>query len=120
MGTVRLHHVNVVVPPGCTDDVVGFYELLGLTRVAKPQEGVAATGAWFDFPGGTQQLHVSERTGQVNADQHFAILVDDLDTLVTRLRDEGHPFDRKPDVLGARRGNTADPCGNTVELMESV
>ena len=120
MGTVRLHHVNVVVPPGCTGAVVEFYELLGLTRVAKPAEGVAATGAWFDFPGGAQQLHVSERDAQVNAEQHFAIVVDDLDRLVTALRDDGHPFERKPDVLGARRGNTADPCGNTVELMEET
>jgi len=117
---IRLHHVNVVVPPGCTDEVVGFYELLGLTRLEKPKEGVAASGAWFAFPGGEQQLHVSEREGTINADQHFAIVVDDLDSLVARLRDEGHPFDRKADVLGARRGNTADPRGNTVELMEQV
>ena len=120
MGRVRLHHVNVVVPPGCTGDVVDFYALLGLTQVPKPTEGVAQTGAWFDFPGGTQQLHVSERDVQTNADQHFAVVVDDLDRLVTALRDDGHPFDRKPDLLGARRGNTADPYGNTVELIEAT
>ena len=115
----RLHHVNVIVPPGCTDEVVGFYELLGLTRLVKPTEGVAQTGAWFSFADG-QQLHVSEREGAVNPDQHFAITVDDLDSLVARLRDDGHPFERKADVLGARRGSTADPRGNTVELMEQV
>ena len=117
---MRLHHVNVVVPPGRTDDVVGFYELLGLTRVPKPTEGVAQTGAWFAFPGGAQQLHVSEREAVVNAEQHFALVVDDLDALVTALRAAGHPFEPKADVLGARRGNTADPCGNTVELMQAV
>ena len=114
----RLHHVNVVVPPGCTEAVVEFYELLGLTRVAKPAEGVSPSGAWFAFPGSTQQLHVSERTGERNRDQHFAVVLDDFDLTVTALRDAGHPFDRKPDVLGARRGDTADAFGNTVELLE--
>jgi hypothetical protein len=32
---MRLHHVNVVVPPGRTDNVVAFYtDVLGLRRVA--------------------------------------------------------------------------------------
>jgi hypothetical protein len=116
----RLHHVNVVVAPGCTETVVEFYELLGLARVDKPLEGVASTGAWFDFPGGSQQLHVSEREGDRHAEQHFALVVDDLDALVAALRDDGHPFDRKPDLLGARRGMTADPAGNGVELIEAT
>ena len=87
---MRLHHVNVVVPPGRTEAVVPFYELLGLVRVPKPAEGVAAEGAWFDLPGGTQ-VHVSERVGDRNADQHFALVVDDLDETVTALLDAGHP-----------------------------
>ena len=117
---MKLHHVNVVVPPGCTGDVLGFYEILGLARIEKPTEGVAQTGAWFGFPDGSQQLHVSERSGAVNPDQHFAVVVADLDALVTRLRDDGHPFERKPDLQGARRGMTADPCGNAVELIEAT
>ena len=99
---------------------MGFYELLGLTRLVKPTEGVAQTGAWFAFPGGEHQLHVSEREGAVHPDQHFAITVDDLDGLIVRLRDEGHPFARTPEVPGARRGDTSDPCGNAVELMEQL
>ena len=116
----RLHHVNVVVPPGCTDDVVEFYELLGLSRITKPAEGVSQTGAWFAFPGSDQQLHVSEREGDRNPDQHFAVVLDDLDAVIRALRDAGHPFDRKPDLLGARRGVTADPAGNAVELLEAT
>jgi hypothetical protein len=54
---MKLHHVNVVVAPGSTDAVVPFYELLGLTRVAKPTAGAAQSGAWFDVPGGSQ-VHV--------------------------------------------------------------
>ena len=117
---MRIHHVNVVVPPGRTPSVVPFYELLGLTKVPKPAEGVAASGAWFDLPGGTTQVHVSEREGVRNADQHFALAVDDLDGLVAALSAAGHPVTPGSVVLGARRFNTADPEGNKVELIEAV
>ena len=116
---MRLHHVNVVVAPGCTERVAPFYELLGLRRVAKPTEGVAQTGAWFDVPGGSQ-VHVSERSGDRHPDQHFALVVDDLDALVERLRSAGHPWSDKPQIGGARRGMTADPEGNAVELAEAA
>ena len=118
--TVRLHHVNVVVAPGRTEAIVPFYELLGLTRVAKPTEGVAREGAWFDFPGGGTQLHVSERVGERHPDQHFAIAVTDLDAVVARLQAAGHPWSGKPEIGGARRGMTADPEGNAVELAEAT
>jgi hypothetical protein len=116
---IRLHHVNVVVGHGRTDEVVPFYELLGLTRVAKPTEGVAQEGAWFDFPGRATQLHVSERQGDRHPDQHFAVVVSDLDVVVRRLLQAGHPWSPKPPITGANRGMTADPAGNAVELVEA-
>lgn len=117
---IRLHHVNVVVPPGRTDDVVGFYEALGMVRVPKPGSGVAAGGAWFDLPDGRTQLHVSERSGRPHPEQHLALAVDDLPALVGRLVAAGHPWTPKADVLGAARGMTSDPCGNVVELVEAL
>lgn len=117
---MRLHHVNVVVPPGRTPDVVPFYERLGMARVAKPTEGVEQSGAWFDLPDGRTQLHVSERAGAHHDEQHFALVVDDLDALVAALLAAGHPWKPKPDLLGARRGMTADPQGNAVELVEAA
>lgn len=110
---LRLHHVNVVVPPGKTDEVAGFYsEQLGLARVEKP-EGTDRTGAWFDIPDGTQ-LHISEREGALNPYQHFALVVDDFDGLVARLPE----WRSKNSVLGAHRGETRDPAGNCIELIE--
>jgi catechol 2,3-dioxygenase-like lactoylglutathione lyase family enzyme len=116
----RLLHVNVIVPVGRTDIVAPFYELLGLTRVEKPTEGVAQVGAWFDFPDGITQVHVSERGGSPNPDQHFAMSVADLDAMVVRLEAAGHPWKPGSVVFGARRGMTRDPEGNAVELIESV
>ncbi|MCA1712433.1 MAG: hypothetical protein LC789_12655 [Actinobacteria bacterium] len=116
----RLHHVNVVVAPGRTDAVVSFYELLGLTRAPKPTAGVAQTGAWFDFPGGGTQVHVSEKPGDRHPEQHFAVVVDDLDEVVGALQSAGHAWSAKPQIGGARRGMTADPEGNAVEVVEAV
>ncbi len=116
---MRLQHVNVVVAPGRTDAVVPFYELLGMVRVPKPAGTSSPDGAWFEVPGGTQ-VHVSERSGQRHPDQHFALVVDDLDDVVARLQAAGHPWSAKPSIGGARRGMTADPEGNAVELVEPV
>jgi hypothetical protein len=117
---VKLHHVNVVVAPGRTDAVVPFYELLGLTRVPKASEGVAKEGAWFDLPDGATQVHVSEREGAPHPQQHFALAVDDLDNLALALQQAGHPWHPGTVVLGARRGMTADPEGNAIELVEAI
>ncbi len=114
----RLHHVNVVVPPGGTDSVVPFYaDVLGLVRVAKPADGVAAEGAWFEIGDGSQ-LHVSERPGERHADSHFGLVVDDFATVLDRVRDTGAPWTEQEDLFGGRRGFTRDPAGNRVELME--
>ena len=120
----RLHHVNVVVPVGATGNVVSFYaETLGLRQVAKPSEGVAQTGAWFDIDDTGSQVHVSERDGERHpqthsASAHWALVVDDYDDLLARLRDRGAPWEDQPPIFGGRRGFTRDPEGNRVEILE--
>ena len=116
----RLHHVNVVVPPGATGRVVGFYvETLGLRQVTKPTEGVAQTGAWFDVDERTQ-VHVSERDGERHPQSHFGLVVDDFDSLLARLHDAGAPWEDQPPIFGGRRGFTRDPEGNRVEILEQA
>ncbi len=117
---VRLHHVNIVVAPGGTAAVAPFYELLGLTPVPKPVTGVSPGGAWFDIAPGSQ-LHISERAGaQAHPDQHFALVLDNFDLVLERLRDAGAPWQEQPDLFGGRRGSTRDPSGNRVELLEAA
>ena len=117
---IRLHHVNVVVEPGRTAAVAPFYALLGLVPVPKPSEGVSPGGAWFDIGPGSQ-LHISERAGvQAHPDQHFALVLDDFDEMLARLREAGAPWQEQPDLFGGRRGSTRDPEGNRVELLEAA
>ena len=116
----RLHHVNVVVPPGRTAAVVPFYaEVLGMTRIRKPEQGVQPEGAWFDISPGVQ-LHVSERAGDRHADPHFGLVVDDFDAVRERLAAAGAPWTDQPEIFGGRRGFTRDPDGNRVELLEQA
>ena len=115
---MRIHHVNVVVPPGGTQAVVPFYAaVLGLRQVDKPKEGVAQSGAWFDVDDASQ-VHVSERDGDVHPQSHFGIVVDDFDAVLGRLRDAGAPWEDQADLFGGRRGFTRDPAGNRVEILE--
>jgi catechol 2,3-dioxygenase-like lactoylglutathione lyase family enzyme len=116
---VRIHHVNVVVAPGQTDSVVPFYvDVLGLRRVAKPAEGVAQSGAWFDI-NDNSQVHVSERPGVVHPQSHFGLVVDDFDATLARLCESGASWEDQPPIFGGRRGFTHDPAGNRIEIIES-
>lgn len=119
MSGMRLHHVNVVVRPGETERLVGFYvDVLGLRRAAKPTEGTTGGGAWFDI-GDVAQLHVSERVdGNGPGAGHFALIVDDYDEVVSRLQADGASWRELPDLFGGRRGSTEDPLGNRVEILE--
>jgi catechol 2,3-dioxygenase-like lactoylglutathione lyase family enzyme len=115
----RLHHVNVVVPPGATDEVLPFYaSVLGLTQVAKPAQAGSSSGAWLDVAPG-MQVHLSEREGQPHPDAHFGLVVDDFDAVRARLADAGAPWTDQAPVFGGRRGFTRDPAGNRIEVIEA-
>ena len=79
-------NVNIVVKPGETERIAGFYsDVLGLRPTSKPAEGTTAGGAWFDIDG-TTQLHISERADAVmHDDMHFGLIVDDFDATLARL-----------------------------------
>jgi catechol 2,3-dioxygenase-like lactoylglutathione lyase family enzyme len=115
----RLHHTNVLVQPGETDQVAGFYaDVLGLTPIDKPAEGTTAGGAWFDIDG-TTQLHISERADAVmHDDMHFALIVDDFDATLAALAAAGAPWRDQAELFGGRRGSTTDPLGNRIEILE--
>jgi catechol 2,3-dioxygenase-like lactoylglutathione lyase family enzyme len=116
---MRLHHTNIVVRPGETAALVGFYtEVLGLVQVDKPVEGTTPGGAWFDISDASQ-LHISERADAVmHDDMHFGLVVDDFDAVLARLAAAGAPWREQADLFGGRRGSTRDPLGNRIELLE--
>ena len=113
-----LQHVNVVVPLGLVDEVADFYvEVFGLRRIDKPAALRANGGSWLDVDG-YAQLHLSEKDGQVHPDSHFALVVDDFETVLGRLTARGAEWTEQVDVFGGQRGFTRDPSGNRVEVLE--
>ena len=113
MTPLGVHHVSINV-----DDVEAarrFYvDVLGLTeRTDRPAFGF--DGAWLNV--GPQQVHLIEAEVPTELGQHFAIEVDDLDAVVSELRDRGIEV-TDPKAVGARRQSFLhDPCGNLVELQ---
>jgi catechol 2,3-dioxygenase-like lactoylglutathione lyase family enzyme len=113
---MRLHHVNLTVPPGRSKPIAAFYiDVLGFSRISRPENERA--GVWLAMQDGTQ-LHLSEREGTAHPDQHFALMVDDLSAVRVRLGEAGATFHPADDLFNTGgRGFIYDPAGNRVELI---
>ena len=120
MGVVGIDHVQLAMPEGGEETARAFYrDALGLTEVPKPADLAARGGCWFE--GGGAHLHLGvERDFRPARKAHPALLVDDLAALVHRLEMAGEPFTAGKPLAGYIRGDTTDPFGNRIELMERV
>jgi catechol 2,3-dioxygenase-like lactoylglutathione lyase family enzyme len=115
---MRLHHINVTVPPGRSKPIAAFYcDVLGFAPITRPDNERA--GVWLEMGDGTQ-LHLSEREGAPHPEQHFALMVDDLSAVRVRLGEAGAGFQPADDLFNTGgRGFTFDPAGNRIELIAS-
>lgn len=114
MRPLSVHHVSVNV-----DDAeagVAFYTdvLGGSVRDDRPDFGIG--GAWIDL--GDTQVHLIETDVPPNLGQHFAILVEDLDSTVDELRQRGIEVADPVPVGPGRQTFLSDPSGNSIELHE--
>ncbi|HEX7738924.1 MAG TPA: VOC family protein [Marmoricola sp.] len=122
---MRLHHVQVACPEGGEDEARRFYgDGLGMTEVAKPVALAARGGVWFRAYAGvvvTAEVHVGVEVPFSPARKaHPALLLDDLDAVLDRLRALGFSVDeRERDTFpGYVRAHTRDAAGNRVELLQ--
>lgn len=115
MRPLAVHHVSINVVD--VDAALHFYvDQLGLTpRTDRPDFGFG--GAWLDAGG--QQVHLIEAEPPVGVGQHFAVLVDDLDSTIVELRGLGLDVSDATPVATNRQAFTHDPSGNLVELHEA-
>ncbi len=115
---MKLHHVQVAMPPGKEEEARAFYGgLLGLEEVAKPPALARRGGCWFRR--GEVELHLGvEEDFRPARQAHAALLVDDLDDLAARLVKGGLEPAWDGDLPGHRRFYTTDPFGNRLELLE--
>lgn len=118
MSIIGIDHVQLAMPPGGENTARTFYaDALGLAETAKPEELAGRGGCWF--VGGTAHIHLGvERGFQPARKAHPALLVDDLDALVTRLAKHGCAATPGRLLAGYKRVDIADPFGNRIELMQ--
>jgi catechol 2,3-dioxygenase-like lactoylglutathione lyase family enzyme len=116
----RVHHVQVLCPPGGEEQARAFYAgVLGLAELPKPPELARRGGCWFR--GGGWEVHVSPVEGfapQTRA--HPGVLVDGLDRLAEMLETAGRPVQWDPHFPGHRRFYAWDDHGNRLEFLEAV
>jgi catechol 2,3-dioxygenase-like lactoylglutathione lyase family enzyme len=66
------------------------------------------------------QIHLMRRDDAQHLPAgHLAVVVDDYDATVAKLRAEGFEVDPREEHWGAPRSFVRDPAGNRVELMSA-
>ncbi|HSC20807.1 MAG TPA: VOC family protein [Solirubrobacterales bacterium] len=109
-----LHHVGIEIAPGDVEAAVGFFELLGFERVEPPETLREFT--WVEREG-TQVHLMPEAEPTVPSPGHLAVVVDDFDGTVARVRAAGFEIEPKHEHWGQPRALAIAPGGHRVELM---
>ncbi len=118
----HIHHASLIVQN--TDRALQFYcDLLGL-EVDPSRPDLGYPGAWLNV--GEQQIHllelpnpdpVSGRPAHGGRDRHLALVVEQLDALLTRLEAAGIVVSKSKS--GRQAAFCHDYDGNAIELIES-
>ena len=117
---LRLHHVQLAVPPGGEAACRAFWGgVLGMGELTEPPALAARGGCWFRRGGLEVHLGVEDPFAPARK-AHPAVLVHGLDRLVARLEAAGHPVTWDDAFPGHRRCYVDDPFGNRLELLEPL
>jgi predicted enzyme related to lactoylglutathione lyase len=112
-----LHHVGIEVAAEDIEAAVGFFELLGFERVEPPETLREFT--WLERSG-TQVHLMPEEEPTVPSPGHLAVVVDDFDGTVARVRQAGFEIEPKREHWGESRALAIAPGGHRVELMAAA
>jgi catechol 2,3-dioxygenase-like lactoylglutathione lyase family enzyme len=109
-----VHHVSINVED--VDAALGFYVgTLGLVqRPDRPDFGFP--GAWLDA--GNQQVHLIGGSPPPAQGQHFALQVDDIESVIGELRKAGTDVSDSIPVGSGLQAFLNDPAGNQIELHQ--
>lgn len=115
---MRLHHVQLAIPPGSEPECRRFYGgVLGWRELEKPPLLKARGGVWYSV--GEGELHLGvEADFRPARKAHPALAVGNLDQLADRIRAAGSPVEYDDAIPGLRRFYTADAVGNRIEFLE--
>src|SRR4051794_19679494 len=109
-----IHHVGIEVAPGDIETAARFFELLGFERVEAP--ATLREFTWLERAG-TQVHLMPEEAPTVPSPGHLAVVVEDFEATVARVREAGFEIERKREHWGQPRALAIAPGGHRVELM---
>lgn len=110
-----LQHVTLEVAPEDIERSLELWALLGFAQV-EPPPALAQTFVWVEREG--TQIHLERnKSPTVPPHGHAAVVVDDFERTVERLREAGFEVTLGREHWGAARAKAAAPGGHLVELM---
>ena len=118
MPITAIEHVQLAMPAGMEQAARDFYQgLLGIPEVAKPANLAGRGGAGFEH--GSVKVHLGvEAEFRPARKAHPALLVADLQSLISNLKSHGIQVIDDDPLEGYLRVFVSDPFGNRIELME--
>jgi catechol 2,3-dioxygenase-like lactoylglutathione lyase family enzyme len=112
---VSLHHVSIETRRSDVEAAQAFWALLGFERV-EPPTGLADVATWMERDGTQVHLLYAEEPA-VPREGHVAVVADDFDAAMERLRAAGHEPEPRIAYWGAARAFVRAPGGHLVEVM---
>jgi hypothetical protein len=110
-----LHHVSLEVLPEDAERTARMFELLGFSRVPAP-DPVAPFVTWLEREG--TQIHlIHTPEPAIPTLGHCAVVVEDFEHAVTRLREAGYEVEDARELWGEPRAFAIIPGGGRVEMM---
>jgi catechol 2,3-dioxygenase-like lactoylglutathione lyase family enzyme len=110
-----LQHVALETSRADGEAAAAFWRLLGFEDV-EPPESLRLRAGWLQR--GPTQIHLLWSDDPVAPPEgHAAVVVDDYDATVVRLRKAGHEVEPRTEHWGAPRAFVRAPGGHRVELM---
>ena len=112
-----LQHATLEVPKDRWNACIAFWGLLGFAPM-QPPASLRGRFTWVAREG--TQIHLMPFDDPVTTVRgHAAVVVDDYEDALTRLREGGFETREGSNAWGAPRSFVRDPAGNHIELMSA-
>ena len=118
MSLLRIDHVQITAPRAREREARHFYgNVLGLRELVRTR--TIPTSALSFALGAATELHVVLVDDPLKPllSDHFAIVVDDLESIKRRLADNSASYNPSPVRAGYERVFVRDPFGNRIEFL---
>ena len=115
---MKLHHVQLAIPPGSEDECRKFYcTLLGWKELPKPAQLAARGGLWLSA--GEVELHLGvEQDFRPARKAHPAFLVAGIEKIAASLEDLEFEISWDDSIPAFKRFFVFDAVGNRLEFMQ--